>query len=176
MTPEMKEKLILRMFGSIEYMEKFVEHYVNAMDAAEEGISYYKNSPPADLKTRVELKGTISMWENKALPNFRTMRKNAIDSLSNAKQGQFSTIRSCAGNLHGFSKDMDGITDEWWPYVEEKIENKYSTNLKAARTMGANIYWTLSDFWEDGELINERITGPIEEEALLKHLKPGETV
>lgn len=176
MNMEIKEKLILRMFSSVEYIEKFVIHYVDAMDAAEEGMAYYKNNPPVDLKTRIDLKGTISMWENRVLPNFRRMRKNAIESLTNAKKGRFSTIRSCAGNLQGFSKDMDGITDKWWPYVDQNIENKYFSNLESARTMGANIYWTLSNFWDNGELLNERITGPIEEQALLNYLEPGETV
>jgi len=176
MTPEMKENLLLRMFGSFEYIEKFVTQFVSAVDAAEEGIGYYKVNPPADLKTRLELKGTISMWENRALPNFRRMKMNALAGLEAAKVNNYDIIEGLTGSLRGFGKDMDGITDKWWPYVDKSIHEKYFTNLKAARTTGGNIYWTLRGSWKEGELLNERITGLIDEQELLKYLQPGETV
>jgi hypothetical protein len=176
MTPELKEKLLLRMFGSLEYMEKFINHYVAAMNAADEGMINYKAHPPTDLKLRIELKPTIWQWEVKVLPNFRGMKNGAIEAIENARQGKFSTIRSCAGDLRGFGKSMDGITDEWWAYVDKSIREKYFTNLKAAMTTGDNIYWTLRGSWKEGELFNERITGPIDEQELLKYLQPGETV
>lgn len=176
MKAEMKERLLLRMFSNLEYNEKFVRHYVDSMDAAEEGMAQYKAHPPTDLKTQVELKGTISMWEDRALPNFRRMRGGAIKAFQDAQNGDFSTIRSCAGNLRGFGKDMDGISDDWWPYVDKAIREKYFLNLKAAMTTGNNIYLTLSDYWDPGQPLKEAITGPIDERELLKYLKPGESV
>ena len=176
MKPELKENLLLRMFGSFEYIEKFVTQFVSAVDAAEEGIGYYKANPPADLKTRLELKGTISMWENRALPNFRRMKMNALAGLEAAKVNNYDIIEGLTGSFRGFGKDMDGITDKWWPYVDKSIHEKYFTNLKAAMTTGDNVYRTVGNRWRPGSILDDEITGPIDEQELLKYLQPGETV
>jgi len=104
------------------------------------------------------------------------MRDGAIDALQDAQNGDCEAIEDSAADLRGFGKSMDGITDAWWPYVDKSIREKYFTNLKAARTTGGNIYWTLRGSWKEGELLNERITGLIDEQKLLKYLQPGESV
>ncbi len=176
MNKDMKEKLLLRMFSSIEYMGKFVEHFVTAMDTAEAGIAAYKKQPPTDPKLLSEYKPEIYQWESKVLPNFLGMKKNALEALTNAQKGQLSTMRSCTGNLRGLGKDMDGIGEEWWQAVDPKLSDSYATNLRIARRLGANIYYTLSNFWENDEILDKGITGPIDEQELLKYLKSGEMV
>ena len=104
------------------------------------------------------------------------MKKNVILALDNAKQGQTSTIRSAAGNLRGLSKDMDGIGWSWWDELDKSYRKPFSENMNKAQTMGANIYYTLSNFWDEGEILNEEITGPIDEKSLLKYLLPGENI
>lgn len=164
------------MFSSIEYIERFVEHFVAAMDAAENGVAAYKMKPPIDPKLLANFQPEIKQWETKVLPNFRGMKINAMEALSNYKKGKTSTMRSCTGNFRGLSKDMDGIGEEWWQVVDQKIKDEYISNLKIARKLGANIYYSLAKYWDSGEILDEEITGPIDEHDLLKYLKPGETV
>ena len=176
MKSDLKEKLLLRMFSSIEYIEKFVEHFVAAMDAAEKGVATYKKKPPGDPHLLAGYQPEIRQWETKVLPNFRRMKINAIEALSNYKNGKISTMRSCTGNFRGLSKDMDGIGEEWWQVVDPVIRQNYYENLKIAGVMGDNILFTIIKGWRPGELFKESITGPIEEQDLLRYLKPGETV
>jgi hypothetical protein len=43
-----------------------------------------------------------------------------------------------------------------------------------AEKMGDNIYKTLSNFWRPDSIFKENITGPIDEQLLLKYLQLGE--
>ena len=164
------------MFSSIEYVEKFVEHFVVAMDAAENGVAAYKSKPPTDPDLVGDYQLEINQWETKVLPNFRSMKINALEAFINYKKNKTSTMRSCTGNFRGISKDMDGIGEEWWQVIDPNIRNEYYLNLGSARKLGANIYYTLAGYWDPGEVLDEEITGPIDEQDLLKYLKPGETV
>jgi hypothetical protein len=176
MKSDLKEKLLLRMFASIEYVERFVEHFVAAMDAAENGVAVYKKQPPTDPKLLTDYQYEINQWETKVLPNFRGMKINAMEALSNYKNGKTSTMRSCTGSFRGLSKDMDGVGEEWWQAVDSTIRQNYYENLKIAGVMGDNILFTIIKGWRPGELLKESITGPIDEQDLLRYLNPGETV
>ena len=174
MTPELKEKLLLRLFSSIEYMEEFTAHYVAGLQTAEDAFAIFekKYSMNANLANRYAME--FRQWKERVIPNFSRMKKNALLSLDKAKVGDFDYMDGATGNLRGLSKDMDGIGDNWWLEVDDLIRRKYADNMNKAKLMGNNIYYTLSDFWNPGELLTENITGPIDEKVLLKYLQPGE--
>lgn len=174
MTPELKEHLLLRYFSSIEYMEKFTLHFVSGLQAAEDAFSIFEKKYQTDKRLINQYSMEFRQWKERVIPNFQGMKANAIESLKNAKNGRFSTIRSATGNLHGLSKDMDGIGYEWWKEVDPQFWDIHMKNMNMAEQMGANIYYTLSDFWNAGEILNERITGPIDEQQLLVFLLPDE--
>jgi hypothetical protein len=174
MTPELKEKLLLRLFSSIDYMEEFTQHYVSGLQAADDAFAVFEKKCSADptLTNRYALE--FRQWKEKVIPNFRGMKNNAIVALDNAMQGQSSTIRSATGNLRGLSKDMDGIGWDWWNEIDQKFWKDHAADMNNAKQFGKNIYLTLSDFWDDGEILDEEITGPIDEQLLLTYLQPGE--
>lgn len=174
MTPELKEQLLLRLFSSIEYMEEFTDHYVAGLQAAADAFAAFeqKYSLDANLASRYAME--FRQWQERVIPNFRGMKEDAIFALANAKQGKTSTIRSTTGNLRGLSKDMDGIGSDWWLEINDAIRLQYAENINKARQMGDNIYKTLSGFWRPGSIFKENITGPIDEQVLLKCLQPSE--
>lgn len=174
MKPELKEKLLLRLFSSVEYMEEFTMHYVVGLQAADDAFSLFEKKYNIDARLAHLYAMEFRQWQERVIPNFRGMKENAILALNNAKQGEKSTIRSATGNLRGLSKDMDGIGDNWWLEVDELIRRKYADNMNKAKQMGGNIYHTLSDFWDPGEVLIENIIGPVDESLLLKYLLPGE--
>ncbi len=174
MTPELKEQLLLRLFSSIEYMEEFTEHYVAGLQAAEDAFAVFEQKYNMDAALANRYAMEFRQWQERVIPNFRGMKQDAIFALGNAKQGQTSTIRSTTGNLRGLSKDMDGIGWDWWDEVESTYWKSHADNMNKAEKMGGNIYLTLSDFWDPGETLIEEITGPIDEQVLLKYLQPGE--
>ncbi len=174
MTPELKEQLLLRLFSSIEYMEEFTEHYVAGLQAAEDAFAVFEQKYNMDAALANRYAMEFRQWQERVIPNFRGMKQDAIFALGNAKQGQTSTIRSTTGNLRGLSKDMDGIGWDWWDEVESTYWKSHADNMNKAEKMGDNIYKTLSNFWRPGSIFKENITGPIDEQVLLKYLQPGE--
>lgn len=174
MNPELKEQLLLRLFSSIEYMEEFTEHYVAGLQAAEDAFAAFEQKCNMDAALANRYAMEFRQWQERVIPNFGGMKQDAIFALGNAKQGQISTIRSTTGNLRGLSKDMDGIGSDWWLEVDDFIRLRYADNINKARQMGDNIYKTLSNFWRPGSIFKENITGPIDEQVLLKYLQPGE--
>jgi hypothetical protein len=102
------------------------------------------------------------------------MKENIIESIQNARLGKFSTIRSAAGSFRGLSKDMDGIRESFMDFIDPAIKEKYFSEWKITRTMGNNIYLTLSQYWRDQEIHDQEITGPIDEQALLKYVLPND--
>mgnify|MGYP000526585347 CR=1 FL=1 len=117
----------------------------------------------------------LRQWRNKVIPNFEGMRTNANEAVVNAKSGKLSTMRSATGNLHGLSKDMDGIGWEWWE-ANSALWDNYVEHSNLAEQMGDNIYKTLAGYWRPGSILKESITGPVAEAELIIHLKPGETM
>ncbi len=102
------------------------------------------------------------------------MRKNIEQAIINARTGKFSTIRSAAGNFRGLSKDMDGIRESFMVFIDPAIKEKYFEEWDIVSTMGDNIYYTLSGYWDPQEILNEKITGVIDEKELLRYLSAGE--
>lgn len=174
MTPELKEKLLLRLFSSIEYMEEFAVYYVAGLQAAEDAFAVFEKrfSISSELQNRFAME--FRQWNERVIPNFHRMRKNVLLSLDKAKEGNFDYMEGATGNLRGLSKDMDGIGWDWWDEVDQKHIKLFSENMSKADKMGENIYYTLSDYWDSGEITNEKITGSIDEKRLLKYLQLGE--
>jgi hypothetical protein len=175
MDAKMKEILLKRKFSSIEYMQEMVEAHGRAVEGLKEALSQFLDRYPDEDK-RPPKSATVDTWGLKVLPNFKGMQEAMESSLEESKKGDNWGIRSCVGDLRGLSKDMDGVLWDWWDYVDEEIWEKFSPNLTIAKQHGENLYWTLDDDWRPGSILKESITGPIDEQDLLKYLKPGETV
>jgi hypothetical protein len=175
MDAKMKEILLKRKFSSIEYMQEMVEAHGLAVEGLKEALSQFLDRYP-DEDNRPPKSGTVDAWGLRVLPNFKGMQEAMESSLKEAKKGDTWGIRSCVGDLRGLSKDMDGVTWDWLDYIDKEIVEKFSRNLGKAEQHGENLYWTLDDRWNPGEVLDEEITGPVDEQELLRYLKPGETV
>lgn len=174
MTPELKEKLLLRLFSSTEYMEEFTNHYVAGLQAAEDAFAIFEKKCSMDENLTSRYAIEFRQWQERVIPNFRRMKENALLSLNKAKMGDFDYMDGATGSLRGLSKDMDGIGWDWWDEVDPKYWKSHADNMNKAEKMGFNIYYTLSDFWDPGEILEEAITGLIDEKVLLKYLQPSE--
>ena len=174
MTPNLKEKLLKRLFSSNEYMEEFTKHYSAGLQAADDAFLAFEKKCGVDSSLMNRFPMEFSQWKERVIPNFRGMQKNALISLEKAKQGNFDYMQGATGNLRGLSKDMDGIGWDWCGEVDQKYWKDYAHNMNKAKQLGKNIYLTLSDFWDEGEILDEEITGSIDEQLLLSYLQPGE--
>jgi len=166
-----KKTLLERKFTSIEYMTKYVNLYQEMVFNLKKGMDEfeitYKQNPKLDPHN-------FSDWINRGYPNLARGADNAIKCLDRAKLGNISGISSSAGNLRGISKDVDNIGGfgEWWQHIDKKYEDDFFLKLKKAKRTGSNIDWTICGDWLDDEILDEEITGVIDEADLLKYLKP----
>ena len=176
MDPQLKKKLLLRKFSNIEYMEQFRDYHRRALEATEEGINYFYKHPPDENWHQWHRSEWPETWEERTVANFRGMQNSINKGIQNARQGKLSTIRSAAGSFAGISKDMDGIGEKWWSYIPAEYEERFIINRGAASMRASNLRRTVGDYWDenDDDLLDEEITGPIDEQDLLRYLKPGE--
>jgi hypothetical protein len=174
MTPEMKKKLLLRKFSSIEYMEELYTYFSKAVDGLYESIEWFYNHPPEVDWQSWHIADRPEGWEKRAVPNFERYLESIRQGIEEYKNGDSNRIEGTSNCLMSLSKDMDVLGRKWWDYVDLDVKRKYGVNLGKARKIASNIWWTVGEYWEPGEILDEEITGPIDEQELLKYLKPGE--
>jgi len=177
MKPELRKKLLERMFSSPDYIEKFVRHFEAAVDGLYESLDYFERHPPEGVDWESwHISDKPEGWRDRVIPNFERMLNSARQGLEDARRGNYQVIEGLTGSMIGLSRDMEGMGEKWWDHVPLEISRKYGVNLTRAMEMAANIGWTLGGAWNDDEILKENITGPINEEELLKYLEPGEVV
>ncbi|QUM85207.1 hypothetical protein [Moritella sp. 28] len=168
-----KKELLTRKLTSVEYMTEYVEYFNQMVDSLLMGMGAFqqlqKQNPHVDAHN-------FSAWESRGLPNLKGDRAYAIDALKKAKAGDPSYLSSSAGNLRGISKDVDNIGGfgEWWQHIDKKYEDDFFFKLRKAKKTGRNINYTICGYWDGDKILNEEITGHIDEADLLKYLKPNE--
>lgn len=178
MNPELKEKLLQRMFSSPEYMREMERYFNAALEGLYESLEWFEKNPPEGVSWETwHIAEKPEGWRIKAVPNLERLRKGIEEGIERVENGgSDALIRTVANNVMALSRDMDVLGDQWWDYVPQEIAFKYGKNMTKAKKMASNIAWTLGEAWKDDEILRERITGPIDEQELLKYLKPGESV
>lgn len=176
MTPDLKETLLLRLFASLEYAEQFAEDFTQFIDTGLLALAEYDalSVKPTTAANYTEIKKDADLWHLKVKPNFLRMKQNMQDAIAAARQGNFRVIRSAAGSFRALNKDMDGIREAFMDYIEPEIKQRYFELWKKADYGATNIYLTHRGFWDPGQPLKEKITGPIDEQQLLNYLQPGE--
>jgi len=177
MNREMKRKLLTRKFSSIEYMEEMVAFHKKAIEGLQAAVQWFYDNPPQDVDWQGwHVSDRPDGWEDRALPNFQMNQSAFSEGVEKAKQGDLTYIEDATGSLQSFSKDMDVLGDKWLEYVPPEIIQQYGGNMYKTRKRASNIWWTVGEYWDnDEEILDEEITGPVDEEDLLSYLKPGES-
>jgi hypothetical protein len=175
MNNDAKKILLERKFTSLDYSKLYVEGFnemANALDIGMKEFEYQSSVNPSLNQDN------FSLWKSKGAPILFGDNEYANDALERAKNGDFSHIRGSAANLRGLSRDVDNIGGfgEWWHEIDNKYwDTFYSTYMKTKK-IGSNIDYTISGYWDDDEILDEEITGPMDEQELLNYLKPDESL
>lgn len=177
MDAKLKEKLLTRKFSSVEYMEEMSKYHMRSLEAMIKAIEYFYAHPPEEDWHIWHRSNWPEIWEQRAKPNFERMQNYIeIGIKQYSENGDIKSIRSTAGSLHGIFRDLDNIGFKWWNYVPKNMKDEFHNNLVNARDIASNIWRTLGEYWRPGSILKESVTGPIDEQDLLRYLKPGETV
>ena len=176
MTPEMKITLLTRKFSSIEYMQE-LEHYMEqAIQGLIDALKYFdEHCQHIDMSTWQPAEKPEA-WRDRALPNFNRILSSTRKAIDYAKQGDLSYIEGVTGSMQGLSKDMDVLSDRWVDYIPKDVAYAHGIPMGKARKIASNIWHTVGEYFEDGEIVDEEITGLIDEQDLLRYLQPGEQV
>ena len=173
----LKEKLLLRKFSSIEYIEELAEYYGRAVNGLKRCLDAFDQNPPQQVDWQSwPIWNSPEIWKIRVLPNFERTQQSLENGLAKAVSGDFSYIEGVTGSMQGLSKDMDGIGWDWLKYLDQDLVMEFSPNLGKAEEIASNIWLTVGDYWRPGEILNEQITGLIDEQDLLRYLQPGEQV
>lgn len=177
MDKALKRKLLTRKFSSIEYFEEFAEYHRLAVAGLEESIQYFYDNPPEEDWLSWHISARPDGWEQRAVPNFEATQAAIEEGIQCAKAGNLEDIESTCGSMQGLSKDMDVLSWKWREYLPREVKMKFGVNLGKAEKMASNIWRTVGEYWRtEDSILTEEITGPIDEEELLKYLQPGENI
>ncbi|WP_369600732.1 hypothetical protein AAIA72_12950 [Hahella sp. SMD15-11] len=175
MSPEMKATLLKRKFSSIEYMEEMERLWNQSVAALEKCIDwFYTHNRDTDLSSW-QYADTPMAWEDRVLPNFHRLSESIRRGIENARKGNTDTIQSVTGSMMGLSKDMDVMGDLWFDYIPKDLAYSCGKPEYEAKQMARNIYYTVGEYWRPGSILKETVTGPIDEQDLLRYLRPGES-
>ncbi len=172
MIPELKKKLLERMFSSEEYYQRMMDYYEKGVTGAKEGLEWFESHYTGGDK---DVLHSAHGWRVRVIPNMEGYLSSRDEDIESYRQGDTGPMEGTAFNIMSLQRNISQhMSEEWWDYVPEELQNKYFENIYKARKMASNIAWTLGEAWNDDEILRERITGPIDEQELLKYLKPGE--
>jgi len=178
MNDELKRKLLTRKFSSIEYMEEMSKYHDTAITGMVDSINWFHDNQPQDVDWESwHISDKPEEWGRRALPNFRMTQNAFEEGIEKAKQGDFTYIEDATGSIQGLDKDMDVLGNLWWDYVDLDVARKYGLNMNEAEQRASNIWRTVGEYWKTPEsILKETITGTVDEQDLLRYLKPDEKV
>ena len=177
MNPDLKKKLLERMFSSSEYMRQMGEYFDKALERLNESLEWFEKNPPQDVDWESwHISNKPEGWRKRAVPNLNMLSRSIWQGIEEYENGDPDRIRGTSNNIMALSRDMDVLGEKWWDYVPLDIARKFGVNLGKAEQMASNIYRTLGGGFaaRPGTITDEEVTGPIDEQELLKYLKPGE--
>ncbi len=177
MDKELKRILLLRKFSSAEYMIEMSEWHRGAIDCLEDSLeAFFERSTEHGDWRQWPASDRPETWRDRVLKNLLKTQESIEIGIKNYSDGQDSTIRSVSGSVHGVFRNLDNFSWGWWKRIPSRYEAEFRSRLANASDQATNIMDTLSEYWRDDEILNERITGPIDEEDLKRYLRPGESI
>ncbi|GGF02981.1 hypothetical protein [Pseudoalteromonas gelatinilytica] len=175
MNKKAKKTLLERKFISIIYIKEYVDGYQKITEALDAGMKEFEFQLQLNPNLNID---NFKQWQVRGAPNIKRGAQNALEHFEKAKQGHLTGIASSAANLRGLSRDVDNIGGfgEWWHEIDISYWDSFYNTYMQTETIGSNIDYTISDYWDDDEILRETITGPIDEQELLSYLEPNESL
>ena len=165
MTPDERKALLLKYFASEEYIRSFLQDYEEFWQNLKAAIQYFEDHPPDDYDAWPSKERT-EIWHDRVLSRHRDKTTLELD-LQNYLLGKKSPIGGFA-HIHGrlISNIFNWMVLKWLDYLPDDIRATVFSPYDSKQA--GNISYTLEGDWEGDEILRESITGPIDEEALLR--------
>ncbi len=178
MKDTLKITLLKRKFQSLTYIEAFISNYQKFVQTGLDSFEVYQKyrQQHSEFAPDNTLLMEEDFWEYCVKPNFKGMLQRSKEALKNARMGKKTTVRSLAGSFRGLSRGFDGIEESFMDIATPKAREKYLQLWKLVSKQASNIEKTINNRWKDSSILDEEITGPIDEQELLNYLNPDESI
>lgn len=165
MTPDERKALLLKYFASEEYIRSFLQDYEEFWQNLKAAIQYFEGHPPDDYDAWPSKERT-EIWHDRVLSRHRSkidFEKFFQEYLNN----ESSTLGTKIYN-HGrlISNIFNWMVLKWLDYLPDDIRATVFSPYDSKQA--SNIYRTIENRWRPGSILKETVTGPIDEEALLR--------
>src|SRR5690606_41442272 len=91
MTPQLKEKLLLRKFSSLGYMEELAQYHQMAIEGLKECLDAFDLNPPQHIDWQSwPIWNSPEVWKIRVLPNFQGTQQSIEEGIENDKIGRAS--------------------------------------------------------------------------------------
>ncbi|WP_157209752.1 hypothetical protein [Marinimicrobium agarilyticum] len=179
MDSNLKKALVRRMFSSTEYIEEMKLWVDKAGEQLSEAVRHFYRFPPQKEDWHNWHRSDWpETWEEKVLQTISSYSegiKNAIQE--HKKSGESALVDGWASTIYNIFRNMDVVGWKWWEYIPKNFREDFEVSLVKASKIGANITRELSGHWRHPDsVLDEEITGPVDEVELKRYLKPGESM
>lgn len=179
MNSDVKRALTKRKFRSVEYIEELSFSVGAARKQLIESLGYlYLLAPKEKWRHGWNLSDWPETWEEKVLQTLSSYDDGVKSALRQYKKnGDRVAIDGWASNISNIFRNMDVVGWKWWDFIPKDFRKDFEVSLVKASKIGANITRELSGHWRHPDsVLDEEITGPIDEVELKRYLMPGESV
>ncbi len=176
MNEELKTKLLTRKFSSTNYMEELLLNFSRCLHALEVCIEdWYQHCEGVVDTSQWNPADTVQAWEQRALPNYKSLKLGIEEGIRNFKNGDNNRILGVSNGIMNLTRNTDVLGNKWWHEIDQELARKQGQAETQAEQIASNIWYTIGEYFDPGEILNEKITGPIDENELLNYLLPGES-
>lgn len=172
----LRKTLLKRKFSSTEYMKEMSEWHKYAIENLESALdAFFERSSEHGDWHQWPASDWPETWRDRVLRNLRGTQKGIDEAIQKAVEGDNGYMEGVANEVHSIFRNLDNFSWGWWKRIPGRYESEFRLKLVNASDWSTNIMYTLSDYWENDEILDERITGPVDSEDLKRYLKPGES-
>jgi hypothetical protein len=164
-----KKTLLRERFTSFPYLSAVRVHFAAALHGLEDAIEWFYENPPDDDWQSWHISSRPDGWEKRAVPNFRSILQSIDYAMTEYATGNAGPMRGVSDSVSKISRGLAELGNTWLDYTEKRANNvflKYIIPQALAIHTAGLINYSVAQYWEDDEILNERITGPISDADL----------
>jgi len=167
-----------RKFSSIEYMEEVCLWHKSSVDALKGALqAFYGASSSLEDWHQWPKSDWPETWESRVLVNLESTQDGIEEGVEKAKKGDYRYIESVCNEVHNVFRNLSNFGWGWWDHIPSSHKQDFNDKLVKASKLASNIMRELAKAWKtEDSILNEEITGPIDENELKRYLRPGESV
>jgi len=165
MSPEQKEKALLKYFVSEAYIREFHKNYEAFWEYLIAAISVFEADLPEDYDGW-ENKEKIDIWKERVLIRYRS-KKTFEEAINQHLDGDSDSLWGITNSYPVLmTRIWDLVVTKWLSYIDPSYKENWIKSFDKGAIQASNIFKTLDNSWKSGSILKETVTGPINESDL----------